>query len=76
MTKLAKNANLTSRFFLSPKGDEILMIVKANDSSIYFLLKLIQKKLFLRLCTRLVPILRAPFGNGWRVALINLYLST
>ena len=31
MTKLAKNANLTSRFFLSPKGDEILMIVKAND---------------------------------------------
>ena len=31
MTKLAKNANLTSRFFLSPNGDEILMIVKAND---------------------------------------------
>ena len=51
MTKLAKNANLTSRFFLSPKGDEILMIVKAND--IQHLQKLIQKKLFLRLCTRL-----------------------
>ena len=31
MAKLAKNANLTSRFFLSPSGAQILMIVKAND---------------------------------------------
>ena len=30
MTKLAKNSHLTSRFFLSPSGAEILMIVKAN----------------------------------------------
>ena len=30
MTKLARSANLTSRFFLSPNGAEILMIVKAN----------------------------------------------
>ena len=32
MAKLAKNANITSRFFITSKGDEIIMIIKANET--------------------------------------------